>query len=151
MRPLKNFEEFVKRGIIKKRTPDIFRAKSLIGEAEKRDSFLKIMSKKIKLSDDNANYFIENSYDLLISTIRANLLIAGFKASGEGAHEAEVSFMRELAFTEKEVRFMNELRHFRNGILYYGKTFDSDYAIKVLQFKDDLFPKLRSEFHSKKL
>ena len=40
MRPLRKFEEFVERGIVRKRTPDIQRAKSLREEAEKRKKFL---------------------------------------------------------------------------------------------------------------
>jgi len=142
MRPLKTFDEFLEKGIMKKRTPDLARANSLLKEAKKRKKFLHELFKKIGLNDENANYFVENSYDTLIELIRAKLLIQGFYASGEGAHEAEVSFMRNLGFPEKEARFMNDLRYFRNGILYYGKDFDASYGNKVLDFLDKLYPKL---------
>lgn len=143
MRPLKNFNEFLKSGVIRKRTPDIARAKSLIQEAEKRMNFLKEARNKIGLSDINANYFIETSYDVLIELIRAKLLINGFSSSGKGAHEAEVSYMRNMGFYEKEARFMNDLRFFRNGILYYGKDFDAEYGNKVLDFLNKTYPKLK--------
>ena len=65
MRPLKNFEEYLNLGVIKKITPDIIRAKSLIEEAKKRKKFINELSEKIGLKDENANYFIENSYDVL--------------------------------------------------------------------------------------
>ena len=142
MRPLKTFDEFLEKGIMKKRTPDLARANSLLKEAKKRKKFLHELFKKIGLNDENANYFVENSYDTLIGLIRAKLLIQGFYASGEGAHEAEVSFMRNLGFPEKEARFMNDLRYFRNGILYYGKDFDASYGNKVLDFLNRLYPKL---------
>ena len=142
MRPLKTFDEFLEKGIMKKRTPDIARANSLLKEAKKRKKFLHELFKKIGLNDENANYFVENSYDTLIELIRAKLLIQGFYASGGGAHEAEVSFMRNLGFPEKEARFMNDLRYFRNGILYYGKDFDASYGNKVLDFLNKLYPKL---------
>ena len=142
MRPLKTFDEFLEKGIMKKRTPDIARANSLLKEAKKRKKFLHELFKKIGLNDENANYFVENSYDTLIELIRAKLLIQGFYASGEGAHEAEVSFMRNLGFPEKEARFMNDLRYFRNGILYYGKDFDASYGNKVLDFLNRLYPRL---------
>ena len=90
MRPLKDFDEFLKEGVVRKRTPDMPRARSLIEEAEKRNKFLNEILNKIGLLDKNANYFIENSYDILIELIRAKLLIEGFSSSGKGAHEANV-------------------------------------------------------------
>ena len=69
-------------------------------------------------------------------------------ASGEGAHEAEVTYMKNMGFSEREVRFMNDLRYFRNGILYYGKNFDADYGRKVLNFLDNIFPVLWEKFHA---
>ncbi len=142
MRPLKNFGEFVETGTVVKRRPDPARARSLREEAKGRKRFLDSMRKKIGLRDENANYFIENSYDVLIELLRAKILEKGFYTSGKGAHEAEVSYMREMGFSENETRFMNDLRYFRNGILYYGKKFDAEYAQKVLNFLNGLYPKL---------
>src|SRR3989344_3402848 len=142
MRLLKTFEEFLSEGIAGKRTADKARAESLVSEAKERKKFLDELSAKIKVSDENANYFIENCYDALIELIRAKLLKDGYKSSGEGAHEAEVSYLRKLGFEEKDVLFMNDLRYFRNGILYYGKSFDSDYADKALEFLKKNFDRL---------
>lgn len=144
MRPLKNFHEFLKTGIVRTIKPNRSRAKSLIEEAEKRKIFINQMLKKIGLSNENANYFIENSYDTLIELIRASMLNKGLKSSGEGAHEAEVLFMQNLGYSEKDIRFMNDLRYFRNGILYYGKQFDAEYAKKVLAFLKRVYPQLRN-------
>ena len=102
------------------------------------------MQNKVGLKDENANYFIENSYDILIELIRSRLLAKGYCSSGEGAHEAEVSFMRLINFTENETRFMNDLRYFRNGILYYGKRFDAEYGRKVIDFLNKSYPKLKN-------
>ena len=102
-----------------------------------------VVLNKIGLLDENANYFIENSYDILIELIRAKLLIDGFSSSGKGAHEAEVSYMRKLDFNESDVGFMNDLRYFRNGILYYGRNFDKEYGKKVLDFLKKIRPKLK--------
>lgn len=143
MNPLKSFEEFLNEGIVKRQRLDNSRASSLRQEAEKRKSFLKVMVDKIKVSDDNANYFVENSYDIIMELIRAKLLSDGFKASGINAHEAEVSYLRSLGFSEYEVRFVNELRYFRNGIIYYGRRLDADYANRVLNFLDAIYIKLR--------
>jgi len=150
MRPLKTFEEFLRLGIVRKRTPDIARAKSLIEEAEKRKKFLEEVRLKIRLNNENANYFVESSYDILIEIIRAKLLVDGFNASGIGAHEAEISYIKKLSFSEKEIRFMNDLRYFRKGILYYGKHFDAEYSKKVLDFLNRIYPKLKELNYARK-
>jgi len=143
MKSLRKFEEFVRTGIVNKRSPDFNRARSLVNEAENRKRFLDEMVEKMGITDKNANYFIENSYDILIELIRAKMLLDGFHASGKGAHEAEVSYTRLIGLNETETRFINDLRFFRNGILYYGKDFDSNYAKKVLKFVNNIFPVLR--------
>lgn len=142
MRPLKTFEEFLKYGTVRRRRPDMSRARSLAEEAERRKKFLQEMLSKMGISDANANYYIENSYDTLIELLRAKLLLEGFDSSGKGAHEAEVAYMRNMDFSEHEVRFMNDLRYFRNGIKYYGKPFDTEYGKKVLDFLNKTYPKL---------
>lgn len=121
MRLRRYFDEYVSDGVVKIRTPDTLRARSLTEQAENRNKFLADMSEKIGLTDENANYFIENSYDILISLIRAKLLIDGFGSSGEGAHEAEVAYMRNMGFSEHDARFMN---HTTMGCLVSGKLFN---------------------------
>jgi len=71
------------------------------------------------------------------------MLTDGYKASGPAAHEAEVSYMIKLGFSESDAEFMDEIRYSRNGIFYYGKRFDSEYAKKVLSFLDIIYPKLK--------
>ncbi len=71
------------------------------------------------------------------------MLVDGYKAVGFSAHEAEVSYLSKLEFSESEIVFMDEIRYSRNSILYYGKKFDKDYAEKVLKFLDATYSKLR--------
>jgi len=56
------------------------------------------------------------------------------KRRGQGSHEAEVSFLSNIGFKNKDVEFANQLRYFRNGIIYYGKEFGEEYAQKVVKF-----------------
>ena len=74
--------------------------------------------------------------------IRAKMLLEGYNASGQGAHEAEVSYLRVLGFSEKDVQFADQMRFFRNGMLYYGKILDKEYAEKVVDFVKQTYPKL---------
>ena len=144
MKPIKNFNELIKNGTVKKITPDINRALFLKKEAERRKIFLDELKKKIGIKEENANYIIENSYNILSEMLRAKMLISGYSASGLGAHEAEVSFMKNLSFADADIIFMNDLRYFRNGILYYGKILEKEYAERVLEFLDKIYPKLKN-------
>lgn len=143
MRALKKFEEFIKENIVKKQSIDKPRAEFLIKESEKDYNSLLEMIEKIKLTDNNANIFIKACYDILMELIRAKMLLQGYNASGLGAHEAEISYLKILGFNEKDIEFADQLRYFRNGMLYYGTILDKEYAEKVVDFLNKIYPKLR--------
>ncbi|MBI2207875.1 hypothetical protein HYU50_00090 [Candidatus Woesearchaeota archaeon] len=144
MRPLKSFKEYVEEGVVRKQSPDFSRARSLIKESEGSYNFLMDIIKTMRLTDKNANNIIKNSYDIIMELIRAKMLSSGYNSSGHGAHEAEVAYLREIGFKETEIEFANQLRYFRNGILYYGKSFDKDYAEKVLDFLNKVHSRLKN-------
>jgi len=146
MKPLKQFSEFLKEGIIRRQSPDKERAIFLVSESEDAYKFLIEMVKKVGIDNSNANTFIKNAYDPMMELVRAILLTKGFNSSGSYAHEAEVAYLRELKFSEAEVQFANQLRYFRNGITYYGTKLDAEYAKKVLDFVGKIYPKLRNLF-----
>lgn len=143
MKPLKNFEEFIKEGIIRKVAIDLNRAKSLILESERKINSLNEHIEKVGIKDQNANDYVEYCYDILMFLIRSKLYKEGYSSIGQGAHEAEVSFARNLGLNEKETQFLNQVRYFRNGILYYGKRLDVEFAEKVLEFTKKIYPKLK--------
>jgi hypothetical protein len=142
MRSLRLFEEYLEIGIVKKQKPDNSRAKSLIEESKSSYIILKNIVSMIKDIDKSSNYIIKNAYDIIMELIRAIMLKDGYNASGFGAHEAEVAYLRVLKFRENEIQFVNQLRYFRNGILYYGKEFDKEYADKVMIFLNKIFVEL---------
>lgn len=88
----------------------------------------------IELDDTNANYYLELTYDIFMSRLRAKMLEDGFTTSGEGAHEAQISYLEVLKFSQKDIQFMDQLRYFRNGIKYYGKSFSAEYAKKAIEY-----------------
>jgi len=83
---------------------------------------------------------IGTCYDLILETIRAMMYLDGLKS--KDSHEAEVAYLRNLGFSEPDVLFMNDIRYFRNGIKYYGKRLDIEYAKKVKAFFDRIYPGL---------
>lgn len=145
MIPLRDFNEFKKDGIVKQIKPDLSRAKSLIQDSLNRESFVRDMIKKLGISDKNANYYVENVYDVLIELIRAKMFMDGLKSSGEGAHEAEVMYMKELGFEDNDIRAVNKLRFNRNQIKYYGKSLNQTYSKRVIELMEKLMPRLKNK------
>lgn len=143
MKAIRHFEEFIKENIVKKQYPDKSRAKFLIEESENSYNNLLKMIEKLKVSDDTANMLIKACYDILMELIRAKMLLDGYNASGFGAHEAEVAYMRILGFNERDVQFADQLRYFRNGMLYYGTMLEKNYAQKAIEFTKKQYLKLR--------
>jgi hypothetical protein len=143
VKPIKNFEEFVKEGIVKEQSIDRSRAEFLVKEAENSYNYLSKKLEKLGLDDTSANDFVKSCYDILMEVIRAKMLLEGYNAYGAGAHEAEVSYMRVLGFDENDVQFTDQLRYFRNGMLYYGTILDKEYAEKVMAFTRRVYPRLK--------
>jgi hypothetical protein len=115
-------------------------------ESEQDYGAIHDMVKKIQITDSNANIYIKNCHEVLMQLIRAKMLLDGFNAQGFGAHEAEVSYLRNLGFSENEVQFADQLRFFRNGMLYYGTILNREYAEKVLAFLNSIYPRLKKLF-----
>ncbi|MEK6938541.1 MAG: hypothetical protein AABX04_05835 [Nanoarchaeota archaeon] len=141
----KVIEGFVEEGIVKIVSINIERARSLIKESERKLRSLNSNLEKVGINADNASDYVEHCYDLLMFLIRAKLYLMGYSASGQGAHEAEVSYLRNLGIGEKEVQFMDQLRYFRNGIIYYGSGLDQEYAEKVINFTKSFYPQLKKK------
>ncbi len=145
MSAVKNFDECIKKNIVKKQSPDKSRAEFLIKESDQNYQLLMEMIDKLKISDNNANMFIKSSYDILMELIRAKMLLEGYNASGAGAHEAEVSYLRVLGYTENDVQFAEQMRFFRKGMLYYGTILDKEYAEKVIEFTKRMYSRLKQK------
>jgi hypothetical protein len=139
----KEFDEYVKKGVVKKCSIDKSRAEFLINESQNSLDGLYERIEIIGINDKNANSIIKDCYDILMELIRAKLLLTGYSSAGQFAHEAEVSYLKKLGFSDIEVSFLNDLRYFRNSVTYYGKILDKEYAKKVLDFTNGTYPKLK--------
>jgi hypothetical protein len=143
VRIIRKFDEFLSEEIARKQAPDNSRANFLVKESEKSHIFLKKLVNDYKITNENANSIVRLCYDILMEMIRAAMLRKGFSSSGKGAHEAEVSYARNMGFSENDIMFIDQLRYFRNGIVYYGKALDAEYAIEVFDFLEKAYPKLK--------
>ena len=143
MKAIRRFEEFIKENAVKKQGIDKSRAEFLIKESENSYNNLLEMIEKLEVDDINANMFVKSCYDIFMELIRAKMLLEGYNASGFRAHEAEVAYLRILGFNETDVQFADQIRFFRNGMLYYGTMLDKVYAEKVIEFTKRMLPKLK--------
>jgi hypothetical protein len=50
-----------------------------------------------------------------------------------------------LGFNERDVEFLDQIRYFRNGMLYYGTILDAEYAKKVFDFMGRVIEELKKE------
>ncbi|HLD55362.1 MAG TPA: hypothetical protein VJB35_03830 [Candidatus Nanoarchaeia archaeon] len=125
---------YLKNGVVRKITPDISRANFLFEESQKSFEGLKIRVEKIGIDEFSANSIIKDIHDIILQILRSKMLFAGLSASGNYAHEAEVSYMNFLGFNQSQISFVNTLRKSRNGINYYGKMFEKGYANDCYKF-----------------
>ena len=139
----KEFEYYIKKGLIRKLTPDKPRAEFLIKESEVSLEGLKERIKIIGINNKNANSIIKDCYDIIMEIIRAKLLLVGYSSSGSYAHEGEISYLKKLGFPDSEISFLNGLRYYRNSVTYYGKILDKEYAKKIFDFLKKIVGKLK--------
>ena len=107
----KKFEEYLTKGVLKKCSTNSSRAKFLIEESEKS---LRGLNKRIdimNIDEDNANSIIKDCYDIIMELIRAKLFLDGYNSSGQFAHEAEVSYLKKLGFSDNEISFINDVTY----------------------------------------
>jgi hypothetical protein len=141
---VKDFNEFLRNGIVKKQTPENSKGNFLIKESEKNYDYLLKLIKKMEVDDLSANSYVKTCYDIIMSLTRAKMSFEGYKASGFGAHEAEVAYFEKIGFSTNEVLFLDKMRFFRNGMLYYGTLLDKEYAEKVIKFTKEIYIKLKN-------
>src|SRR3990167_7160778 len=145
----KEFEYYLSKGVIRKTIPDKPRAQFLIEESEISLEGLRERIKIIGINNKNANSIIKDCFDIIMEMTRAKLFLDGYSSSGQYAHEGEVSYLKKLNFPESEISFLNELRYFRNSVVYYGRILEEEYASKVVEFLEKIVPKLRKAISKK--
>jgi len=107
-------------------------------EAAASYTVLQMFLKAVPISDKTANHVIKSAYDIIMELVRAQMLKHGFNTTGAGAHEVEVAYLERLEIPPNDIVFADKLRYYRNGIVYYGKSFDAQYARKVLRFMEEI-------------
>lgn len=127
---INKFDYYIKLGKVKKKTPDFEEAKSLFEKAVNRLEYTK--SKEI--SNKNAQFVLEDSYESVREAAQALMSIKGFKPY---SHESTISFIKEFYisdFTEEEVYKFDRFRKLRNDSVYMAKPIINEDARSSVLF-----------------
>lgn len=121
------FEDFLKKGQIKRASKDIQLIKSIISSS---DNDLKFLS-GLKIDEVSSRKIFSNYYDVLRSILEALALLDGYKVY---SHEAFKYFLDEMGEEVLSIKF-DRFRKLRNKVNYYGKSLSVE---EVNEYKKEL-------------
>jgi len=81
MKPVKDFNEYIKEGTVKNISPDKSRSYSLVQDSSKDYNFLVKIINNMEITNENANHIIKSSYDIIMQLIRAKMFLDGYHNS----------------------------------------------------------------------
>ena len=134
---VKDFGFFLKKGDVKKQSPDKNLAYSTFKDSLERIEFARQLFNKAK-----PKYVLENAYEAMREAADSILYIRGFKSF---SHEASIVYLLNEGFNEKEVIEFDRFRRIRNGIKYYGKDCDKSDAEQAIQLADRIIIKIKEK------
>jgi uncharacterized protein (UPF0332 family) len=125
---INSFQNYLKLGKIKRKTPDAEEAKALIGKAMDRLEY----TKGRFVDDKTAKFVLEDSYEAAREAAQALMSVKGFKPY---SHEATISFIREFYdFNEEDIYKFDRFRQLRNDSVYKAIKIEKADADSCLLF-----------------
>ena len=141
---IKEFKYYIEKDLVKKETPDVNEAKSLISKAEGRLNF---SIKTRKINENTAPYIFEDIYECLREASQSLMSIKGFKPY---SHKALISFLKENSeLKEYEISSFNRYRILRNKTVYRGEKISKETCREALNFLLKTLPKIKKESYSR--
>lgn len=119
------FEDFIKKGEVRKSSLDISLIKSLYKNTINDLKYLK----KQEINEISARKIVSNYYDCLRSILEAIALLDGYKIY---QHEAFTFFLKEKGEDLLSLKF-DRFRKIRNRINYYGGDISIDTAKEFVE------------------
>ena len=132
------FEDFIKRGHVRKATPDPPLVRSLLTQSEKHIATAKMLA----IDETTKDTVLVTFYEALREVIEAIATKDGYKVY---SHEAFTYLLQEKGNIDIATRF-DRYRKLRNGVNYYGKEIpieEAEFAAKEIV---ELVGKLREKY-----
>ena len=136
-----NFEDFTRRGVVRKATSDAGLAKSLITGS----SNVLISIKELSLNDTNSTVLMRELYESLRQICEAISVYKGYKIY---SHEAITSFLIDILDEKIIAESFDRYRKIRNSINYYGESISLEEVKKALIQIPNLIDTLKKKYLS---
>ncbi len=137
---INSFNNYLKMGKVKKKTPDPEEANALFTKSQKKLKYIKIK----KINSETANFILEDSYEVAREASQSLMSIKGFKPY---SHEATISFIKEFyksKFSEEEMYLFDHFRQLRNNSVYKAVVISENDAKSSLQFAHLFVSRIKS-------
>jgi len=122
---MKKFEEFIKERDVKRISPDMELAKSLLEELKIRAE----IAFEMKIDEKMARIVFELLYDCLRELTDVLLALDGYKSY---SHEAGIAYLKKFPeISEYEISELDSFRKIRIGSKYYGKPAQVSDAFRI--------------------
>lgn len=137
---INSFDNYLKLGKVKKKTPDPEEAKALMNKAKDRLEYIKEKG----INDKTAKFILEDAYETVREAAQALMSIGGFKPY---SHEATISFIKEfysLEFKDDDIHNFDRFRRLRNDSVYKAIIIKEEDAKASLLFAKHFIGKAKS-------
>ncbi len=135
---MKEFEYYLKKGVVKKVSKDINLAKSLLKDIEIRMKQINKLNKK-----DFAKIIYENIYDSIRDFCDSLLALEGYKSY---SHQASIIFLKKYGVDNALITKIDIARNLRNESKYYGEEIKKT-DVKTIQ---EIYNKLQNKINEVK-
>ena len=131
---VKEFDFFVKKGEVKRQSPDENLAKATFSDSQERLE----LSKSLQLTA-KPKYVLENAYESMREAADSILYREGFKSF---SHEASIVYLLKKGFSESDISELDRFRRIRNGVKYYGTDCDESDAKAAIALAEKIINKI---------
>lgn len=137
---IKPFDYYLSEKLVRKSSPNISMAKSLVQKAEIRFKMLRSES----ITEENSSIVFEEIYEALREASQSLMEIKGFKPY---SHEALVSFLKEYNLvSEEKANMLDNYRILRNNSVYKAEKISLQKCTEAMDFAKKSLPEIRKKF-----
>ena len=132
---MREFDFYLREKKVKKVSPDIELAKSLVKDSDERINAIKLLDTKIL-----KKIIFENVYDSMRALLDALLAADGYKSY---SHEASIAYLKRYGLDDFTLTNLDNFRFDRNSSKYYGKGISQDSVEEILAFYNKFAVKIK--------
>lgn len=133
------FEDFIKRGVVRRGEKDNALAKSIIKTSHHDLKYLNTLG----INELSARTLMCNYYDVLRAFIESISALDGFKVY---SHEAYTYYLKEVKNEEQLSLKFDRFRKIRNKLTYYGKSISAEEAAPNIEEIKSVIKQLKKKY-----